>query len=493
MNIYPPNVLSHSESQKEMAKLNEQSETIPFPTDEELRTYAIDYWKSFRNVVESHFSEISDKLFFYVNHPFETVIVKLGGHSICIGYKPSDEEIVRILNIKDFDPPLEYMNVEDIQKRLDLPVMGFDFTARLYGIEQADADGAFMALRDAMGFFWHVFDPKDFSELAKEILPIADVEVHEQIKPIIDWFPSTSQREREFDAIGTVVLEEPAGFRRRETWAFDFQHHRNRRISAEYIEGLKGLREKSKKKIDGVCVITSEELTSIGRSNIMSLDWIRVWDRDVLDSILHGHPEVLSRYFTMYSEAFKERKDQLAPPTEEGAIKVLGFKKRLRECPTGQKHFAVFEKIGKDVLSFLFPGNLGKPKYQKSTADGVERRDILFKNYGKTRFFKRIIQRFDADFIIVDPKNHKREIGAAVVRDVAGYCNEAVGRLALILSRKGRGKTCINAQVRALNKDKRAVLVVSDDILIEMMDRKVADGDPEDLLEDMLDELLTSA
>ena len=166
--------------------------------------------------------------------------------------------------------------------------------------------------------------------------------------------------------------------------------------------------------------------------------------------------------------------------------------KKLKECPTGHEYFATYEAIGNEILPFLFREELGSPRIQKRTIDGVQRRDTLLRNKRGNIFFCRIADRFDADFIIVDFKNYSTPIGPDLIYDVAKYSNKALGKFILIISRKGSNSNAIHEQIRIFRDQGIVVLVLSDDHLVELLMRKAKGEAPADIIEDVLDEFLTS-
>ncbi len=172
---------------------------------------------------------------------------------------------------------------------------------------------------------------------------------------------------------------------------------------------------------------------------------------------------------------------------------VNRFGERLRACPTGEEHFAQFERIGIDIWRFLFRSALGEPKIQRITSDGRQRRDVLFRNNRTTLFFQRVADKFKADHIIVDFKNYGKPIGANVLDDVAKYANEAIGYFIVVVSRRGPNMTVKSAQIRLLRgTEGKAILVLSDEHLMSMLEAFVRGEQPESTLESLLDELLIS-
>lgn len=166
------------------------------------------------------------------------------------------------------------------------------------------------------------------------------------------------------------------------------------------------------------------------------------------------------------------------------------FKTKLKNCPPGRKYFSEFEKIGIEILTYLFKNDLGKAKPQKTTLDRTQRRDVIFRNKKKSEFFKRIADKFDADSIIVDFKNYKKPIGNKVITDVSKYSNKALGRFILIISPEGGGKTAIKSQIRIYRDQDILILILSNRQILKMVSVKEKEGEPAELLNDLLDDLL---
>ena len=166
------------------------------------------------------------------------------------------------------------------------------------------------------------------------------------------------------------------------------------------------------------------------------------------------------------------------------------FRRRLKECPTGQEHFSDYERLIIEIFVYLFSDSLGEPKPQSRTLDGKQRRDVLFGNRRVERLWDRVFHRFAADFLIVDCKNHSDPVDGGVVTDVDKYANKALGRFILIVSRLGAEASAASTQIRVYRDSNTVVLVLSDAQLLEMVERKERGQSPEDVIEDALDELL---
>jgi hypothetical protein len=200
----------------------------------------------------------------------------------------------------------------------------------------------------------------------------------------------------------------------------------------------------SEKEVDVVCLMTSGDLTSIGNHITVNNPRIRVWDRHILDRLVNIHLQVLRDYFTEYPLAIETLTQEIVarqadPSTTSGRRDE--FEISLAACPSGQKHFSKYERIGIELWQYIFDEKLGRPKPQSSTSDKAQRRDVLFPNRRIGPFFQRIAQRFDADFVIVDFKNYESPITPKVIKEVEHYANKAIGRFIVVVSRVGPSKT----------------------------------------------------
>lgn len=474
MKIYSPSHLTPKETAAENLT-NDQLEDMDV-SDETLRAYPEAVLKQYRGVIERHFPNIANYLPFYQQHPYEVTVVRIGSNGTFIGYKPADKPSVSIKRLEEFEPKIPYANLFDIQDRLEAKLMTFDFRHRTYDADEALAEGTRMALSDALHVLWIGIDASMFRNLCTELM-VAEQLTHE--------IQVNSSSKVPFDLFREVTMEEPAGFRRIEQWAFEFKHHKDNRISADDLHRLEAyLRDESS--IDVICLITSGDLTTIGRSIAIANPRLRVWDRHVLNRLVHKHLNILDKYFALYPAAVAALNREFDP---SNAKRYYEFKHRLDMCPSGRDFFDEYEKLGTEIWEYVFDGKLGKAKMQRTTRDRVQRRDSLFLNLRTSPFFQRVFDRFDADFLIVDFKNYADPVTSDEVEDVGNYANTAVGKFVVALTRQGGGSAAMSAQVRRL-RDGVAVITVSDAQMLEMVARKERGENPEDVLSDLLDELL---
>lgn len=477
MKIHSPNHLTEEESKsydKEIEKLAREIRV----SDSDLVFYGTEFLKFYKKIMEEHFSQIQQFVAFYSHYPYEVNILRLGEHGVMVFFTASKSETIRVITLNDFTPALTSINFFEIQERLNARAGFFDFRPRNYNAKEAERDAMRWVLDHALVCFWHAIKPADFEFLCRELIG----------EEIPGFEVSVGSQDNGIDAIGIVQFLEPGGFRRLERWAFIFKHHLSQRLSVNEIRKNVKMIKNIDPPVDIICLVTSGDVTSIGNHVSYSDQRIRIWDRTVLHRLLHQNWSVLSKHFARYAHTYQELMGR------DNHIQDLDlyeqFCQKLSKCPPGKESFRTYEDIGNEILIHLFKEELGEPKVQSTSIDRAQRRDVLFRNKRNSPFFKRIAERFGADFVIVDYKNYSDPLDGTVVTDVAKYANKALGKFIVVVSRKGFSEAAYTTQAREFRDSGVIVLSVCDEHLLEMVIRKKSGEDPSDILEDLLDEML---
>ncbi|MEW6228685.1 MAG: restriction endonuclease, partial [Bacillota bacterium] len=354
---------------------------------------------------------------------------------------------------------------------------------RPYKREDAERDAIRLAFSDALDYFWTLVDTSAFAELCAELLRAEDIDVGAE---------GLNGRGTRIDLAGDVVLDEPAGFRRLERWGFEVKHHLSERVSAEHLRQVEQYLARDQDAPSVVCLLTSGDLTSIGSHIAVENPRIRVWDREILNHLLHQHVPILTKFFGRYSTELVKTAATTGDMSDLGIGEADVLREALARCLPGLEHSLDYERLGTSIWSYLFADELDAPKSQVRTSDGTQRRDVLFRNKRNGPFFRRIADQFGAYSLIVDFKNYSGPIGSKAIEAAAKYANEVIGRFVVVVSRRGPKKSVLKTQHRILRNNGVAVLVVSDDQLIEMLRRKEDNQNPADVLEDILEVLIYS-
>ncbi|MDQ4122179.1 MAG: hypothetical protein M3209_12130 [Acidobacteriota bacterium] len=479
MKVYSPNSLTIKESQERL-QYEKTIERINL-SDETLAKYFDVYFESYRKTLEDFFSVLAPHLGTYQRYPYKTTIIRWGDYAFIAFHQASTEKIVEFRDIKEFGS--DAGNLFDLKKRFDPCSMEFDFSGfREYGESEAEIRGKAMALDEVLQVFWLIIaNNEDFEKVCLNLIE-AETENRLESKNI-------EITETGIDLNLEILIQEPAGFRRIENWGFIFKHYKENRITADLLHQIEAGLDSNNLKMDVICLITSGDITSIGKSIVVNNPRIRVWDRHILNQLVNKHLPVIEDYFQSYKIAV----ESITSEIEKLRFKrYKEFENKLNSCPSGRSYFQQYELICKEILEYLFEGQLKPFDNQSETSDGTQRRDIVFRNLRNSKFFERIFTRFNADFLIFDPKNYRNEIEKQEFESISKYQNKAIGNFAVLISREGETDTALNTQSKIFRDRDEVILSISDSNLLEMISRKERGENPEDFLEDLLDRFLLS-
>jgi hypothetical protein len=476
MKIYPPLHLTLRESQEQLElEKNIEAEIV---SDENLIRYYKLYFESYRKTLEDFFPDLAPHLGTYQSYPYKTTVVKWGEQIFTTFHQPFTEVVVEFKKFEDFG--LESGNFFDLKALFDPCAAEFDFRkTRRYDEIDAEIRGKAMALDEVLQVFWlFIATAEDFEKVCLNLIEAETADYLES--------KSVENLEPGIDLKLEILLSEIAGFRRTENWGFIFKHFKEDRITADLLHQVETqLNETST--LDVICLVTSGDVTSIGKSIAVGNPRIRIWDRHLLNQLINKHLSSLGEYLQSYKIAV----ESIAPQIEKLRYsRHTEFKNKLESCPAGLKHFSQYEAVCKQILEYLFDGKLKFHEAQSYTRDKTQRRDILGRNLRNSSFFERIFGRFKADFVIFDPKNNAKEITKKEFESISKYPNKAIGMFAVLISRKGADKSALDTQNRIYVNEDKVILSISDENLLEMILRKEREENPEDLLEDLLDEFL---
>ncbi|MBY3441798.1 hypothetical protein [Rhizobium laguerreae] len=204
---------------------------------------------------------------------------------------------------------------------------------------------------------------------------------------------------------------------------------------------------------------------------------VEVWD--ALDIFESFEEQIVSTPDTFFQQRLLEIRDRTS---REQRLII-----RLRNCPEGLDHWADYQKIVGTVLTHLFCGPLADPQVEHSDATKTNRRDFIFPNYAEGGFWRYLRDRYAADYIVVDAKNHATQIKKESVNQIANYLKEAgVGKLGIVVCRYGPSK---GANVTVREKwllDGKLIIFVANEDLERMLLAKAAQGDPTRILTDII-------
>ncbi len=158
---------------------------------------------------------------------------------------------------------------------------------------------------------------------------------------------------------------------------------------------------------------------------------------------------------------------------------------KLKNCPEGIEGWKKFEDICIEIINFVFKDSFRnyKIKIQSRTYDNLDIRDAIVQNTGE-RLWKELRLDYDAKNIIFEFKNSAKEIGKEELIQVSDYLEkESLGRIGIIFSRKGLSKSGVEKQRSLLRDAKKLILVLNENDLKDLINKKIQKEEPEQLLE----------
>lgn len=173
------------------------------------------------------------------------------------------------------------------------------------------------------------------------------------------------------------------------------------------------------------------------------------------------------------------------------------FKKQLHDCGTGQESFSEYEKIGQDIIEYLFGEAFSSMVSQHKTKDEYFRMDLICTLKGEFEgiksFWKMIAHYYNSHFVVFEFKNCENFLQQNLIYTTEKYLfNAALRNVAIIVSRKGFSKGAYFAACGCLKESGKLIIDISDEDLINMLDAKANGSEPTDYLVKKLEDLLMS-
>jgi hypothetical protein len=166
---------------------------------------------------------------------------------------------------------------------------------------------------------------------------------------------------------------------------------------------------------------------------------------------------------------------------------------RLKECPEGKVGWKDYENICIDILNYLFVPPLKEPKIQSRTESGIDMRDALYPNRCEHPNWKFIRNDYDAKYILFEFKNYSTSDGGSaidkdVVNQVRNYLKQTIGKIGFVCSKKEPSHSGLEARKQAYIDDKKLIIFLNNEQLMEMLMRKYRKEEPSDIILDLIDE-----
>lgn len=155
----------------------------------------------------------------------------------------------------------------------------------------------------------------------------------------------------------------------------------------------------------------------------------------------------------------------------------------LRALPPGRDNWFAYQQLAARILERVFCPPLSPPVATLSDDAGVNRRDIILPNYADTGFWAFVRERYAADFIVIDAKNHSGEVGKAEALQILNYLKRhGAGLLGVLITRVGADDSCMHTIREHWAGEGKLIVTLDDDHVERMLRAREAGGPPEDVI-----------
>lgn len=187
-------------------------------------------------------------------------------------------------------------------------------------------------------------------------------------------------------------------------------------------------------------------------------------------TVTRGDLGLVDRYVQARERRACEAVPDLQYIDEDAAQQGETLLERLRTCPAGREDAAVYQRLVLEILNFLFNPDLVDGKLEDATAEGTERRDIVFTNDSDEPFWSYVRSEHSGLMLMFETKN-TLELDMAAVNQTAAYLGDRLGRLGLIVTRR-RETDAVRRKLFSVWNDsspRKVILVLADEHLKELV------------------------
>lgn len=180
----------------------------------------------------------------------------------------------------------------------------------------------------------------------------------------------------------------------------------------------------------------------------------------------------------------REKQADLARPAleyidEDACRQAEELKARLSRIAVGREQAAEYQRLVLEILNYLFNPELIDGQPEVRTAEGTERRDLVFTNDSDEPFWD-YIRNTHAGIIVMFEVKNTVELDADAINQTATYLGDRIGRFGVIVTR-GAQSDAIKKKVFSVWNDsapRKVILTVTDSDMGELLDLRCRGGSP---------------
>jgi len=206
----------------------------------------------------------------------------------------------------------------------------------------------------------------------------------------------------------------------------------------------------------------------------ISLSQIKKVNKEQIISLTRTEIDRIDRYTLAKEESYEEAQPSSSYiDASKIPVEASELKRKLDHLKPGHEDAGKYQRVVLEILNFLFNPELIDGELEVKTAEGTERRDIIFTNDSDESFWSYLRSEHSSIFIMFEVKNTKA-INNIYLNQVAVYLGDRLGRLGFIVTRNALEEAQERKAFSIYNDSipRKIILTLSDIDLYHMLDMK---------------------
>jgi hypothetical protein len=197
-------------------------------------------------------------------------------------------------------------------------------------------------------------------------------------------------------------------------------------------------------------------------------------------TVTRGDIALVERYIRTREAQAADARPTLDYISGDACAEAEALKEKIRTIPPGREHAAEYQRVVLEVINYLLSPELIDGQPEARTVDGTERRDIIFTNDSDESFWNYVRTTHDSLMLMFEVKN-TAELDMAAINQTAVYLGDRIGRLGFIVTRQSPSESVMRKTYAVWNdsgQGRKAILILADSQLFELLDLRCKDGSP---------------
>lgn len=290
-------------------------------------------------------------------------------------------------------------------------------------------------------------------------------------------------------------------------WAIEVKYYRSPRAQAILIEAAAArvANNGALAQREHAALVVSAFIPGELRIALEQKFQITFIDRADLSVMAAKHPDLLEDLNSVL-EARSDLSDELltengsssrwqSPKAVAGGLPISDTGKKLAErlssLAPGRDNALNYEKLGLEILKFLFGSDLVGWVSQNTTDDELSRFDCVCRAKPTHEFWRFVIEDLGSRYVIFEFKNYKEPISQGQVLSTEKYLlAPALRRVAFVLTREGAKVGAMRMAKGAMREHGKFMLILDDAKIVDMLNKRDGGADPTDALFELADEFM---